>query len=156
MSAGTGLTHSEFNRAHKPVHFYQIWIFPDKEGLRPTYDQKSFVPTEWRNRLFPVASGQNMSGTVTFHTDATIYRCELDSGMEVTLKDTTGRRIFVYLTKGSLSANGNMMASKDQARVDIEEPLVLKANKQAEFILIDVPSCKGWGYSAETLQGQKK
>jgi len=156
MSAGTGLTHSEFNLAHKPVHFYQIWIFPDKAGLCPTYDQKSFVPTEWRNRLFPVASGQNLPGTVTFHTDATIYRCELEKGIEVSLKDTTGRRIFVYLTKGRLSANGNWMDSKDQARIDIDEPLVLKADEQADFILIDVPSCKGWGYSAETLQGQKK
>lgn len=138
------------------MHFYQIWIFPDKAGLRPTYDQKSFVPTAWRNRLFPVASGQNLPGTVTFHTDATIYRCELDKGLEVTLKYTTGRRIFVYLTKGRLSTNGNSMDSKDQARIDIDEPLVLKADEQADFILIDVPSCKGWGYTAETLQGQKK
>ncbi len=156
MSAGTGLTHSEFNLASKPVHFYQIWIFPDKADLNPTYDQKSFMPNEWRNRLFPVASGQNLPGTVTFHTDATIYRCELDTGREVTLNDTTGRRIFVYLTKGPLSVNGNMMASKDQARIDIDESLILKADERADFILIDVPSCKGWGYSAETLRGRKK
>ncbi len=156
MSAGTGLTHSEFNLSRKPVHFYQIWIFPDKAGLHPTYDQKFFVPSDWRNRLFPVASGQNLPGTVTFHTDATIYRCELDKGMDVTLKGTTGRRIFVYLTKGSLSANGNKMAVKDQARIDIDEPLVLKADEQADFILIDIPSCKGWGYSGETLLGKKR
>ena len=156
MSAGTGLTHSEFNLASKPVHFYQIWIFPDKADLNPTYDQKSFMPNEWRNRLFPVASGQNLPGTVTFNTDATIYRCELDQGMEVTLQDTSGRRIFVYLTKGTLAANGNMMASNDQARIDIDETLILKADERADFILIDVPSCKGWGYSAETLRGRKK
>ncbi len=156
MSAGKGLTHSEFNLALDPVHFYQIWIFPDKAGLDPTYDQKSFMPNEWRNRLLAVASGQNRQGTVTFHTDATIYRCELDKGMEVTFEDATGRRIFVYLTKGPLSVNGNMMASKDQARIDIDEPLILKADEQADFILIDVPSCKGWGYSAETLRGRKK
>ena len=155
MSAGTGLTHSEFNLARKPVSFYQIWIFPDKAGLRPTYDQKFFASDEWKNRLLPVASGQNLPDTVTFHTDATIYRCELDKGMEVDLKNTASRRIFVYLTKGRLSANGNWMASKDQARIDIEDPLVLKTNEQADFILIDVPSCKGWGYSAETLRGQK-
>jgi redox-sensitive bicupin YhaK (pirin superfamily) len=76
--------------------------------------------------------------------------------MDVTLKGTTGRRIFVYLTKGSLSANGNMMALQDQARIDIDEPLVLKADEQADFILIDVPSCKGWGYSDETLLGKKR
>ena len=74
MSAGTGLTHSEFNLASQPVHFYQIWIFPDEAGLRPTYDQKSFHPDAWRNRLLPLASGQHLPGTVSFHTDATIYR----------------------------------------------------------------------------------
>lgn len=156
MSAGTGLTHSEFNLANEPVHFYQIWIFPDKAGLSPTYDQKSFVSTDWRNRLFPVASGQDLPGTVTFHTDATIYRCSLDKGSEVDLNKTIGRRIFVYLTNGRLSANGYWMNSKDQARIDIDEPLILKTDEQADFILLDVPSCKGWGYSAETLRGQKK
>ncbi|MGA9115417.1 MAG: pirin family protein [Bacteroidota bacterium] len=156
MSAGTGLTHSEFNLARQPVHFYQTWIFPDMAGLRPTYDQKSFDPHQWRNRLFPVASGQNLPGTVTFHTDATIYRCELDKGREVVLKDTTGRRILVYLTNGHLSANGNGMASEDQARIDVDEPLVLNTEEGAAFILIDVPSCKGWGYSDETLRGNSR
>ncbi|MFZ5563244.1 MAG: pirin family protein, partial [Thermodesulfobacteriota bacterium] len=133
MSAGTGLTHSEFNLAPKPVHFYQIWIFPDKAGLRPTYDQKSYAPDTWRNRLLPVASGQNLPGAVTFHTDATIYRCDLDRGMEVTLKETPGRRIFADLTKGRLSANGSRMDEKDQARIDVEEPLVLRADDPAGF-----------------------
>ena len=156
MSAGTGLTHSEFNLAKKPVHFYQIWIFPDVAGLRPTYDQKTFSPADRRNRLFPVASGQKIPGTVTFHTDATIYRCDLDKGKEVVLKKTAGRRIFIYLTNGHLSFDGQALADKDQARIDIEEPLVLKATDAAELILIDVPSCKGWGYGAETLRGKKR
>jgi len=156
MSAGTGLTHSEFNLAETPVHFYQIWIFPDQAGLSPTYDQKTFVPADWKNRLCPVASGQHLPGTVTFHTNATIYRCDLDAGREVVLPRTAGRRLFVYLTSGRLTANGQAMAAKDQARIDLDDPLVLKAVAPAELILIDVPSCKGWGYSANTLRGRKK
>ena len=155
MSAGTGLTHSEFNLAETPVHFYQIWIFPDVPGLTPTYDQKTFRPDQWKNELLPVASGQNISGAVTFHTDATIYRCALEAGTKVTHSTTTGRRVFVYATEGEFMANGEFLQAKDQARIDIEEPLLLQSDLPAEFILIDVPSCKGWGYSADTLKGKR-
>ena len=156
MSAGTGLTHSEFNLADRPVNFYQIWIFPDELGLKPTYDQKRFEASEWQNRLLPVASGQSIDGAVTFHADATIYRCSLKAGKEAVHKATAGRRIFVYLTEGQITANSETLKSKDQARIDTDVPLILKAQQQSELILIDVPSCKGWGYSSETLKGQKK
>jgi len=140
MSAGTGLTHSEFNLADTPVHFYQIWIYPDQSELEPTYDQRTYDPSEWKNKLLPVASGQNLQKVVTFHTDATIYRCDLEAGGEITFDRTKDRQI----------------AEADQARVDIEEPLILAAEQSAEFILIDVPSCKGWGYSDQTLRGGSK
>jgi redox-sensitive bicupin YhaK (pirin superfamily) len=156
MSAGTGLTHSEFNLAAEPVHFCQIWIFPDKSGLRPTYDQKTYNPRQWKNRLFPVASGQGIPDTVSFHTDATIYRCDLDAKQEVVFEKTYSRRVFLYLLDGSLTVNGHKLASNDQARADIEEPLILKAVHDSDFILIDVPSCKGWGYSREILRGGKR
>ena len=156
MSAGTGLTHSEFNLAEKPVHFYQIWIFPDESGLSPTYDQKTFTENQWKNQLLPVASGQGIAGTVTFHTDATIYRCALESGKTVTHDTTSGRRIFLYVTEGQVKANGKGLQAEDQARIDIEEPLYMEAEKNAKLILIDVPSCKGWGYSTDTLKGRKK
>ena len=156
MSAGTGLTHSEFNLAEKPVHFYQIWIFPDVAGLAPTYDQKNYNPGNWDNCLFPVASGQDIPGSVAFHTDATIYRCSLEPGREVIHHATVGRRIFIYLTEGRISANNQKMTAKDQARIDIDQPLVLKADERSALILIDVASCKGWGYADETLRGQRK
>ncbi len=156
MSAGTGLTHSEFNLADGPVHFYQIWIFPDERGLEPTYDQRTYTPAAWKNTLLPVASGQDFEGVVTFHTDATIYRCDLDAGKRVTFGRTAGRRIFVYLTDGQLTLNGQTVEKNDQGRIDIDEPLEIGATRDAAFILIDVPSCKGWGYSAKTLRGSSK
>ncbi|MBF0496688.1 MAG: pirin family protein [Deltaproteobacteria bacterium] len=156
MSAGTGLTHSEFNLADNPVHFYQIWIFPDKSGLAPTYDQKTYAPVLWMNTLFPVASGQGIPDTVTFHTDATIYRADLDQDQELSFAATRGRRIFVYLIKGMLAINGRQVDEGGQARIDTEEPLSIEAYKDSDFILIDVPSCKGWGYSEETLRGMRR
>lgn len=156
MSAGTGLTHSEFNLAEEPVHFYQIWIFPDKPQLEPSYDQKNFSPDQWQNKLLPVASGQNKSGTVGFHTDATIYRSALDAGNELTLDQTAGRRVFIYLTSGKLSVDGSVLEPSDQARIDTEAAIKIKAEDASEFVLVDVPSCKGWGYSKETLSGSGK
>lgn len=156
MSAGTGLTHSEFNLADKPVHFYQVWILPDEAGLEPTYDQRSYAPEQWKNELVPVASGRGIPGAVTFHTDATIYRTDLDAGREVVFYETQGRRIFVYLIAGRLDINGTALRVNDQARADVNEPLRLKAEEAAELVLIDVPSCEGWGYGEETLSGGKR
>ncbi len=154
MSAGTGLTHSEFNLAQDPVHFYQIWIFPDEKGLTPTYDQKSFTPADWSGRLLPVASGQGIAGAVSFHTDATIYRAAVDAGGRLIHGVTTGRRVFVYVTAGRMRLNGELLNSQDQARIDIDGALNFTAETDVEFILIDVPSCKGWGYDRDTLKGK--
>lgn len=156
MSAGTGLTHSEFNLAEEPVHFYQIWIYPDLAGLKPSYDQKSFHPASWKNRLLPLASGQGLHGAVTFHTYATIYRSELDHGASVDFKTSEARRIFVYITAGRLSVNGRALAEGDQARLDLENDLLFTAHERSDFVLIDVPSCKGWGYDDNTLRGARR
>jgi quercetin 2,3-dioxygenase len=156
MSAGTGLTHSEFNLADDPVHFYQIWFYPDQAGLEPTYAQKSFPTQLLKNRLLPVASGQDFSEVVPFHTDATIYRSVLQAGHKLTHIQTHGRRVFVYLTSGGLTINGISLVEKEQARIDEGDSLDFIAESDVEFILIDVPSCKGWGYDSQTLRGAKK
>ncbi|MCI5167781.1 MAG: pirin family protein [Candidatus Electrothrix sp. GM3_4] len=139
MSAGTGLTHSEHNLAQDEVSFYQIWILPDTAGLAPTYAQKNYDASQWRNTLLPVASGQDIPGAVTFHTDATIYRCQLNVGEEVVHDCADGRCVFLYLTEGSLSVNGQEVGVRDQVRVKMAEQLVIKAEELSDFILIDVP-----------------
>ncbi len=155
MSAGTGLTHSEFNLAGAPVHFHQIWIYPDERGLPPSYDQRHFEPEAWRDRLLPVASGQDRPGTVTFHTDATIYRCDLSAGRTVALPAGEDRRLFIYVTDGRLEANGIPLGAGDQGRVDLETALELRAAADSGCVLIDVPSCRGWGYDRKTLSGAR-
>ncbi|NTV59535.1 MAG: pirin family protein [Deltaproteobacteria bacterium] len=155
MSAGTGLTHSEFNLAKEPVHFYQVWIYPDLAGLKPSYDQKSFSPEAWKNRLLPVASGQGLHGAVTFHTYATIYRCDLDARQKIDFSVNESRRVFLYLASGSLGLNDQKLEAEDQARIDLEKDLELRADMDSSFVLIDVPSCKGWGYDEKTLRGSK-
>jgi hypothetical protein len=139
MSAGTGVTHSEFNLANQPVHLYQIWMEPDAARLPPSYDQKPFAPEQWRNRLLPVASGQGLPDTVTFHTDATIYRSELDAGQKIDLVTLKGRCVFIYLSYGRLAVNGVEITTNDQLRISSEGPLHLEAVETTGFILIDSP-----------------
>jgi redox-sensitive bicupin YhaK (pirin superfamily) len=154
MTAGTGLTHSEYNLAEKPVHFFQIWILPDVAGLEPGYDQRSFSASAWQNRLLPVASGQGFDNAVTFNADATIYRGQMDAGSKLKFDNTAGRRVFLYLIGGELRVDGLALHKEDQARIDTEKPLTLEAGSDVDFILIDVPSCKGWGYNDTTLRGK--
>ena len=156
MSAGTGLTHSEFNLADTPVHLYQIWILPDEKALKPSYDQKTFRVDAWNNHLLPVASGQGLPDVVTFHTDATIFRSHLDSGKSIDFPIQESRRVLIYVTEGDLRVNDHRLKAHDQARIDLEEKLLLIAHAPTDLILIDVPSCKGWGYDHQTLKGERK
>ncbi len=153
MSAGTGLTHSEYNLSQTKTHFYQIWIYPDTPGLKPSYDQKTFTPTELKNKLVAVASGQNIPGAVTIHTDATIYRADLDKGKNISFTAGETRRIFVYVGSGKVEINGRTFSANDQARIDLENKIDIKSVDDSSLILIDVPSCKGWGYDEKTLKG---
>jgi redox-sensitive bicupin YhaK (pirin superfamily) len=138
MSAGTGLTHSEYNEADQDLHFYQVWILPNQKGLLPSYEQKKVNSADFKNVLFPLASGQDGAGAVRFHTDATIYRSQLDAGRRLDYLTSGKRKLFVYLTSGSLRANGEKLGEKDQARLDTVEKLELEADKDSDFILIDV------------------
>lgn len=138
MSAGTGLSHSEYNLADKPLWLYQIWIRPDVKALRPYYNEKNFDPASFKNRLFPVVSGNGDQNTVKIHSDATIYRSELDQGYEVTFQPRPNRKVFIYLSSGSIMINGHELLQEDQARIESETDLRIKANSLSHFVLIDV------------------
>ena len=140
MSAGTGVTHSEFNRSDKPLHLYQIWIEPWEQGLTPSYEQKHFEPEAWEGELLAIASGQDKAGAVPFHADATLYRGSFDAGRSVTYPVDEDRKLFLYLTTGEIMVNGELLEEKDQARMEIDGPLEMEIQQDAELILIDLPS----------------
>jgi redox-sensitive bicupin YhaK (pirin superfamily) len=139
MSAGTGITHSEYNLGDEPVHLYQIWILPGERRLQPSYDQKHFAADARRNRLLAVASGQGHDGAVTMNTDAAIYMADFGSGSATDYELADGRGAFVYVTEGGLRVNDARLAAKEQARIAGERRLSLSADEKASFILIDVP-----------------
>jgi len=138
MSAGKGIMHSEYNMGDEPLHLYQIWILPDVVGLDPSYDQKRFDPSLWKNKLAPVASGQGFEDIVSFHTDATIYRCELEQDKEITFPCEKYRKLFIYLSSGNISINNNLMEPRDQARISDEQEIQIISHNHADFLLIDL------------------
>ena len=140
MSAGTGITHSEYNRGETPVHLYQIWILPDERRLKPSYDQRSFSVDKRKNRLLPVASGQTSADAVRLNTDATIYLSDFDAGHIVHFPVKDSRGVFVYVTSGDLGINDERLTTKDQARITDVDGLKLEAYDDTSFILIDVPA----------------
>src|SRR5690349_23917567 len=107
MSAGTGIVHSEFNASPTdPVHFLQIWIIPDRVGLPPGYEQKSFAVEEKRNRLRLVASGDGRDGSVTVHQDVSLYASLLDPGGTARLDVADDRHLWVQVAFGDVTVNG--------------------------------------------------
>ncbi len=141
ISAGTGIMHSELNRGHEPLHFYQIWILPSRSGLEPVYSQKKFEEQEWRNQLLPLASGKGLEKALRINADATIYRSSLEKGHIIHLNLQKDSRIFVYMSVGELSINGQRIGKGDQARIDVEQAIHMESvssGAPAEFILIDV------------------
>jgi redox-sensitive bicupin YhaK (pirin superfamily) len=150
MSAGTGIRHSEYNPSEKdPVHLIQLWIMPATQHLRPSWEQKSFSLSERSGKLLPIAvpagkNGNTSPTTVQIHQDATIYTSLLAPGQSVTHKLGQGRRAYIFVIKGNLQLNGEILATGDQARVSTERELQLSAVSgsgatPADFLLLDLP-----------------
>ncbi|MEG1831892.1 MAG: pirin family protein, partial [Burkholderiaceae bacterium] len=110
MSAGTGVRHSEFNHATDlPTHFLQIWIEPDRRGLSPGYEEKTFSEADKRGQLRLIASPDGAAGSVRIHQDARIYAGLFDGSESAELALAPGRRAYVFLARGELSVNGQGM-----------------------------------------------
>lgn len=139
LSAGTGIFHSEHNAsATEPVHLLQIWIFPDRRGHTPGYDQKEFPASERRNRLRLVASPDGADGSITINQDARMYAANLDEGATVTHPLAPGRGAWVQVVDGDVSLNGERLAAGDGAAVEKEASLDLRANTPADLIVLDL------------------
>jgi len=139
MSAGTGLTHSEYNHSgSEPVHFLQVWIQPDESGFAPSYEQKTFAEDERRGRLRLVASQAGREGSVSYHTDTDLYATLLAPGQTVTHPLRPGRHAWLHVARGAVQMNGLELAAGDGAAVSGEPVLTLAAADHAELLLFDL------------------
>lgn len=139
MSAGTGIRHSEFNAsATESVHFLQIWILPERQGLAPRYDQVAFADGDFRNRLRLIASPDGAQGSVKLFQDVRVSIARLDPGREVGLELLPGRAGFLQVSLGSLLVNGVAMHAGDGARIEGEPSLRVTAGDPSEFLFFDL------------------
>ncbi len=139
MSAGTGITHSEFNPSDKePVHLYQIWLFPDRKGIAPSYEQKRFTDDEMHNRLRLVASRRAIDGSLAIHQDASIFLSKIDAGEQVVHNLVKGRSAWLQVLRGSVSLNGQDLQTSDGAGISQESALTIQASDAAEVMLFDL------------------
>jgi len=139
MSAGTGVSHSEFNASQsEPVHFLQIWLVPSQRGIKPSYEQKSFSEADKRGRLRVVASPDAREGSVTIHTDAVLYSGLFDRGESAQLTLAEGRHAWVQVARGSLRVNGQELAAGDGAAISEVSQLELEGIERAEVLVFDL------------------
>ncbi len=139
MSAGTGVLHSEYNPSRtEPVHFLQIWIFPEKKGIKPGYEQKAFPAAERSDKLRLVASRDGRDGSLTIHQDAELYTTLLSKGGTVSHELKPGRFAWVQVARGEITLNGKALKTGDGASVSGEKSLDLKGSKDAEVLVFDL------------------
>jgi redox-sensitive bicupin YhaK (pirin superfamily) len=139
MSAGTGVTHSEFNASKsEPAHLLQIWMLPEKKGLKPVYGQKNFAESEKRGKLRLVASPDGRDGSVTIRQDNELYATVLGAGESVRHELKPDRHAYVQVARGSVKLNGTQLAEGDGAAISEEKAVELTGVKDAEVLLFDL------------------
>ncbi len=136
MSAGTGVTHSEFNASSTEVlHFLQMWILPREHGTRPRYEQKAFPPEERRGRLRLVVSPDGQDGSISVAQDAWLLAGLLASGEQMQHEVQTPRAAWLHVAGGRLKLNGLELSAGDGAAIRDESILTLQGLDEAEFVL---------------------
>lgn len=140
MTAGTGVTHSEFNASEtEPVHLLQIWIEPDRRGLTPEYEQKSFSLEEEPSRFCVIASPNGRDGSLTIHQDVTVYAAVLKEDDILEHRFAPGRRGYLQVATGDLVLDGHLLHAGDGVRIAQQEKIALGSPKRAEILLFDLP-----------------
>jgi len=142
MTAGSGILHSEYNRSQeKPLKLLQMWVLPDSKGLAPSWLQKKYSKDQRLDKLLQVVSplDLNKNGTLTIHQDASFYVSSLTPGAEISHTLQPGRKVYVFVIDGEIQINDIHMQTRDSAKVETETKLSIRATKQTDLILIDLP-----------------
>lgn len=139
MSAGTGVSHSEFNASGtESVHFLQIWITPSTKGIKPRYQQQHYGTAEKRGKLRLIISSDGKDGSLKINQDARIYAGLFDKSEQDELSINGERHVYAHVVSGSLSINGHRMKEGDGIKIWYADKLLITNGKQAEVLIFDL------------------
>jgi quercetin 2,3-dioxygenase len=140
MSAGSGITHSEYNPSTKePLHFLQIWIKPDVLNIKPSYEERRFSQSEKRGQLRLIVSPDGADGSLSMRQDAKLYSGLFDTDEVALLPATRGRTMYVHVARGDIDANGITLSGGDALRIVDASSLTLERGRAAEVLVFDLP-----------------
>jgi hypothetical protein len=139
MTAGTGVTHSEFNGSQSdPVHFLQIWLLPEVPGLEPGYEQRSFPLTELQDRWCLIAARDGRDGAVKVHQESDLYAARLSAGTELAHAPAAGRRLWLQVARGAMDVDGELLRAGDAMSWVDPGKIVVRAAEPGEVLLFDM------------------
>jgi hypothetical protein len=139
MTAGTGILHSEFNpRETEPARFLQVWIAPERTGLAPSYEQRTFTADQKRGRLALIGSRDGRDGSIRFYQDVDIYASVLAGGERVVHRLRPERSAWLQVARGSAVVNGVPLVEGDGAAVTGEPEITIRGDSDAEVLLFDL------------------
>ncbi|MCE1164377.1 MAG: pirin family protein [Bacteroidetes bacterium] len=141
MSAGSGITHSEYNHSEdEPVNFLQIWVFPKEKNIKPRYDQKYFDPEERKNRIQTVVSPDGIEGALWINQDAVFSLTEIEKGKEVSYETKfPGNGIYVFLIEGRMQIGDTELEARDGIGVESGNKIILRAEEYSYAVIIEIP-----------------
>jgi redox-sensitive bicupin YhaK (pirin superfamily) len=139
MSAGTGIRHSEFNASPtEPLRFLQVWIVPERTGLRPSYEQKTFSDADKRHGLKLIGSEDGREGSLVFHQDIAIYASILAAGDAIAHRPSAGRGVWVQSVRGSAAVSGEPLDEGDGVALVDEPSITVRGASECELLLFDL------------------
>lgn len=139
MTAGSGVFHSEFNNSEdEPVHLFQTWIMPDKNGLTPSYDQKKYSVQERKNLLQLIVSPDKSDSTIHIQQDAKMFISNMAENFSLSYAIENGRSAYLHLIKGALEVNGATISSGDALKITNENSITINSKSESELILFDL------------------
>ena len=139
LSAGTGMTHSEFNHSPtEPVHFLQIWLLPNVTGIAPSYQEKHFDDADKRGRLCLIAAPDGADGAITIHANARVHAASVDGDERIEFAIPSQHLVYLHVARGSVVVNGQALVAGDALKFSDEPTVIIEQGQAAEVLLFDL------------------